>query len=125
MVNSGIMDISFYNEYIKHHLRKDILKIFQDAFELMEYIEYYVVAIPSHSISHYHEVFFFDIFTMKQGIYYPVFINMINGSSGYAMVRSGMDRDLDMDEEELNWSVDDMVDRVPDDWKYAILNRFN
>jgi hypothetical protein len=50
---------------------------------------------------------------------------MINGSSGYAMVRSGMDRDLDMDEEELNWSVDDMVDRVPDDWKYAILNRFN
>ena len=122
-VSSGIMgDECFYQDYILPELNSETKYYFQNAFDINEYAEYYAIQLPTNSPVHYHEVFFFDIYN-DTGYYCPVFKTMINGSSGYAMCRSGMDRD---DESEtLEWSVDEMVDRVPNEWKECVRNFFN
>ena len=122
-VSSGIMDADFYNEFIAEYLKKDDKKLFENVLECMEYIEYYAIQLPSHSPVHYHEILLCDVHT-EPGCYYPFLNRMINGSSAYAMCRSGMDRDDD-ESETLEWSVDEMIDRVPNEWKECVKNFFN
>ena len=119
-VLNGSFDEEFYNEFIKHHIKKEGQDLFDDAFKLDEVIQYVVIQLPTRSPVHYHEVLFCDVYTDL--CYYPVFMTMINGSSAYAMCRCGMDEEY---EPPIEWTTKDILERVKPEWIECVTNFFN
>jgi hypothetical protein len=107
----GVMEKSFYENYIKAELSKTTQKKFEALLkdEDEDYIEYYRVSIsnPDDRAWEFSSLWFFDI-GLKKG-YMPVYITGVNTSSGLAMELCGMDSD---DEEEER-TLEELLDYCP------------
>ncbi len=112
-VNKGIMDKSFFNEYIRNHIQKNLLKKCDQILEDYEYIEYHSIGIKSEMVACYSELWFLDInlehICKDKNVLLPVFIKDINTSSYYSLSRCSLNDD-EIDNENyktineiLNW----------------------
>ncbi len=106
-INQGIMDKDFFESFILNHISsKKMINNCNKIFDLDEFIEYYTVCTSSNHQCYYNELWLLDI--CDDNKYYPVYIQNINTSSGYAASRCGMDR-----EEDYYMSLDEIINICP------------
>ncbi len=115
-INQGIMDKSFFDSFIRHNIySKKLLQTCNKIFELDEFIEYYTICLDNNLQCHYNELWLLDICDNYK--YFPVYIQNINTSSGYAASRCGMDR-----EEDYYMTLDEIIKICPDS-THTFLNK--
>lgn len=121
-MRSGMIDQSFYTNYIYDELSFRGRNLMNETLEKNDFIEYNVFSISNNKLPQctYSEFWLFDCFPATEyynGYYYPVFIKSINTSSGYAMSRCHMDNednDEDNDSDNDNSkSLSDILYMIP------------
>jgi hypothetical protein len=95
-LNKGSMDKTFFNEYIRNNVQKNLQKKCDKILEDFEFIEYYTIGLKSDRVACYNELWFLDI-NLADNKYLPVLIENINTSSCYSLSRCSMDVDYDED----------------------------
>ena len=116
-VNKGVMDKTFFNNYIRDHISSGCKKKCDKILEDNDFIEYYSIGLKSDRIACYSELWFLDI-NLNNNKYLPVFIEDINTSSYYSLSRCSLDYDND-DEDDYK-TIDDILELCPVDVKTKI-----
>lgn len=116
-VNKGVMDKSFFNEYIREYVKNscsnNMLKKCDKILEDFEFIEYFSIGIESDRIACYSELWFLDINESSiNNKLLPVFIKDINTSSYYSLARCSMDYE-DSDDEDDYKTLDEILSWCP------------
>jgi hypothetical protein len=113
--SEGLMDSYFFKNYLEEKCSKGILQRIKKYWTTMDDeeddqgLEYKVFGIENTNDreTEYTEFWLLD----NEGGYIPIFVTGINTSSCYAMVRSGMDREIeDGDDVKTQYTLDEICD---------------
>ena len=124
-INKGCMDSSFFNDYIKEFIQKNLLNICNKILEENDYIDYYSIGIKSDRVACYSELWFLDVnmenVCKDKDVLLPVFIQDINTSSYYSLSRCNMDYEDDNDNPDSNYkTIEDILKWCPKSCKFQI-----
>ncbi len=107
-INEGSIDKSFFDDFIRSHVQKNLQKKCDKILEDYELIEYYSIGCKSDRVACYSELWFLDInmdnICKEKGVLLPVYISDINTSSPYSLARCYYDSD-NQDEDEDNYKT--------------------
>ena len=98
-LNKGNIDKSFFDEYIKDHVQKNLHNKCNNILNNYEFIEYYSIGLKSNRVACYSELWFLDI-NLKDNKLLPVYIENINTSSCYSLCRCNQTEGSDNDDED-------------------------
>lgn len=116
-INSGCMERSFFDEYLKDNATRPVLqKIIDYWTDEEECLEYKVFGLDNPNDRkklEYSECWLLDY---KDG-YLPLIVCGINTSSCYSMCRCSMDRELDDDEEPEKLTLDEIGEMMSEGYK--------
>jgi hypothetical protein len=100
-INKGCIDKSFFDDFIRSHVQKNLLKKCDKILEDYELIEYYSIGCKSDRVACYSELWFLDInmddICKEKGVLLPIYIPDINTSSPYSLARCYYNQDYDDD----------------------------
>jgi hypothetical protein len=106
---TGSFNREYIDEYIKGSMSNKQYKILTNIFqEFEEYIEYKSFTISNSNGYSYNELFLFDI-NSQDNKYMPVYVQNINTSSPYALMRLETDYE---DEEDKYISIDEFKNLI-------------
>lgn len=118
VLNNGSFDYDFYNEYLRSnahpYCNNAIDKLKEDYDDIV--IDYFALSFKGNHEYTYSELWLIDI-NLPNNKYFPIFINEINSSSPYAMMRSTMVPD----EIEKEITKSNIMDLITDKVKKEIL----
>ncbi len=101
-INKGSIDKSFFNDFIRSQVQKNLQNRCDKILEDYEMIEYYSIGCKSDRVACYSELWFFDInmddICKEKGMLLPVYIEDINTSSTYSLARCYYNQDDDNDD---------------------------
>ena len=96
-INKGSIDKSFFDDFIRSHVQKNLQKNCDKILEDYEFIEYYSVGCKSDRVACYSELWFLDInmdnICKEKGVFLPIYIPNINTSSPYSLSRCNYNDD--------------------------------
>lgn len=118
VLNNGSFDFDFYDEYLRnqaHPFCNNTIDSLKNQYDDI-CIDYYSLTLKGNYEYTYNELWLLDI-NLPGNKYFPIFINEINTSSPYAMMRSTMITD----EIEKEVTKDHIMDLITDKVKKEIL----
>jgi hypothetical protein len=128
-IKKGSIDKSFFDDFIRSHVQKNLLKKCDKILEDYEFIEYYSIGCKSDRVACYSELWFLDInmddICKEKSILLPIYIPDINTSSSYSLARCYNDEDYDNQDIDNYKTIDDILKWCPKSCKnqiYRILN---
>ena len=126
-INKGSIDKSFFDDFIRSHVQKNLQKKCDKMLEDNELIEFYSIGCKSERVACYSELWFFDInmdnICKEKGVLLPIYISDINTSSPYSLARCYYNDNQDYDnyktiDEILKWcpkSCRSQINRILND----------
>ena len=98
-LNKGSIDKSFFDDFIRSHVQKNLQNRCDKMLEDYELIEYYSIGCKSDRVACYSELWFLDInmdnICKEKGVLLPIYIQDINTSSPYSLARYDDNQDDD------------------------------
>jgi hypothetical protein len=115
-INKGSIDKSFFDDFIRSHVQKNLQKRCDKMLEDNELIEYYSIGCKSERVACYSELWFFDInmdnICKEKGVLLPIYIQDINTSSPYSLARCYYNQDDDDDVDNYK-TIDEILKWCP------------
>ncbi len=125
-VNQEIINKSFFNDFIKHHIQKNILSICNKILDEYDFIECYSISFSSDKIACYNELLFLDVnletICKDKNVLLPVYITDINTSSYYALAKCYNQNDDDNQDFDNYKTIDEILDWCPKSCRNKINN---
>ncbi len=117
ILNSLVMDETFYKEFIRHNIQKNLQSKCDKIINDYGFIECYSLGLDSDRQCCYSELWLIDIHQDIHNYYLPVFIEHINTSSEYALSKCYLDND-----EEVSLSLEEILEICPKSTRMAVEN---
>ena len=112
-LNKGSIDKSFFDDFIRSNVQKNLQKKCDKMLEDNELIEYYSIGCKSDRVACYSELWFLDInmdnICKEKGVLLPIYISDINTSSPYSLARCYYNQDYDDNQDDDNYKTIDEI----------------
>ncbi len=123
-INKGSIDKSFFDDFIRSHVQKNLQKKCDKILEDYELIEFYSIGCKSDKVACYSELWFLDInmdnICKEKGVLLPIYIPDINTSSPYSLARCYYDNEDDNQNEDNYKTIEEILKWCPKSCKNQI-----